>query len=218
MLVLLVVGIGTLIVILKDSRDHIRAQDAKTAVLLDKVHAATPTARQAAPLIDEARPVVHKLGGQIGPVAKAVSATATATERLPALVRVSENLAETAFPVLADLRRVNLTRVLLATGTVADELLYRDRLTRALDSTNRLLAEVQAQDLVGVSAHAARVTPRLVRRLLRVQLATLDVQRRSLETQDTTLAILRQALVSIKSIDRKTGGTVPSQGPPVPAP
>jgi hypothetical protein len=218
MLALLVVGIGALIVILKDSRDHIRAQDAKTAVLLEKIHAATPAARQVAPLVGEARPVVRNLGRRIGPVTKAVSATATATERLPTLVRVTENLAETAFPVLADLRRVNLKRVLLATGTLADRLIYHDRLANSLDSTNRLLAEVRSRNLVGVSAHAARVTPSLIRRLVRLQLVTLGVQRRSLRVQATTLAIQRQALVSIKSIDRKTGGTVPGQGPSVPSP
>jgi hypothetical protein len=52
---------------------------------------------------------------------------------------------------------------------------------------------------------------------LRVQLVTLRTQRRSLATQLITLDVQRQALVSIKSIDRKTGGTVPAQGAPVPA-
>jgi hypothetical protein len=46
LLVAMVVGIAMLVVILKDSRDHIRAQDRKTAVLLQKVQAAQPTAEQ----------------------------------------------------------------------------------------------------------------------------------------------------------------------------
>lgn len=192
MLVLLVVGIAALVVILSDSRDHIRAQDAKTAALLDKVRAATPTARQVSPLIGEVRPVLRRAGRAIRPLTEAVGATALATERLPVLVRVTEALARSA--------------------------LYRDRLTSALDSTNRLLAEVRAQDLVPVSARAARDTPRLIRRLLRVQLQTLETQKRSLETQLLTLETQRQALAGIKSIDRKTGGTVPPQGTPVPAP
>jgi hypothetical protein len=198
MLVLLVVGIGMLIVILKDSRDHIRAQDAKTAVLLAKLEAATPTARQVSPLIADARPVLRTLGREIGPLGEAVAATATATERLPALVRVTETFARVAFPVLGELGRLDLTR--------------------ALDSTNRLIAEVEAQNLVPASARAARETPLLIRRLLRVQLATLRSQRASLQTQLATLEIQRQALASIKSIDRKTGGTVPPQGAPVPQP
>jgi hypothetical protein len=186
MLVLLVAGIGALIVILKDSRDHIRAQDAKTAVLLAKVRSATPTARQVPSLIAEARPVVRSFGRAVGPVRRAIGATAAATARLPALVRVSEALARVAFPTL--------------------------------DSTNQLLAEVRAQNLVPLSARAARETPALMRRLLRIQLATLESQRISLRTQLATLGIQQQALVSLKSIDRKTGGTVPPPGAPVPVP
>jgi hypothetical protein len=44
------------------------------------------------------------------------------------------------------------------------------------------------------------------------------MQRRSLRTQLATLAIQREALRHIESIDRKTGGTVPAQGTPVPQP
>jgi hypothetical protein len=207
-----------LIVILKDSRDHIRAQDAKTAILLGKVRAATPAARQVPPLIGEARPVVRSVGRAIGPLREAIGSTAAATVRLPTLVRVTEALARTAFPVLDDLSRVDLARVLSAGGTVADAVLYRGRLTSALDSTNQLIAEVRAQNLVPASARAARETPPLIRELLSVQLATLETQKASLQTQLATLDIQRQALVSIKSIDRKTGGTVPPTGPPVPAP
>jgi hypothetical protein len=213
MLVLLVIGIGALIVILKDSRDHIRAQDAKTAVLLSDLHAATPTARKAVPLIGEVRPVVRSVGRAVGPIDEAVGATATATERLPVLVRATEALAQVAFPVLADLGQVNLARVLNAGGSAAQTVLSRDRLANALDSTNQLIAEVRAQNLVPASARAARDTPALIRRLVRLQLASLRTQRTSLQTQLTTLDIQRQALVSIKSIDRKTGGSVP---PPVP--
>jgi hypothetical protein len=57
-----------------------------------------------------------------------------------------------------------------------------------------------------------------MRRLLRIQLATLESQRISLRTQLATLGIQQQALVSLKSIDRKTGGTVPPPGAPVPVP
>jgi hypothetical protein len=188
MLVLLVVGIGALIVILKDSRDHIRAQDAKTAVLLSKLRGAEPTTSR---LIGEARPVVKSLGRSIGPVRTAVSATAQAAERLPALVRVTEALAEAAFPVLGDLREADLAR---------------------------LLAEVRAEGLIPSSARAARETPRLLRRSVRLQLSSLETQRATLRTLLTSLDVQRQTLESVKSIDRKTGGTVPPGGAPVPVP
>jgi hypothetical protein len=199
MLLLLVIGIATLVVILKDSRDHIRAQDAKTAVLLEKVRAAQPTASQVSPLISEARPVVRRIGKAVGPLSQSGSAIATAVERLPRVARAVQAIAEAVVPATTPL-------------------VERDRLVRALDSTNELLAAVRAQDLVSVSARAARETPDLMRRLLHVQQLTLETQKRSLEAQIATLDIQRQALVHIQSIDRKTGGTVPAQGTPVPAP
>jgi hypothetical protein len=196
-------------VILQDSRDHIRAQDEKTAVLLKSLRAATPTARQVPPLIDETRPVVRALGRAIGPAKKALGATAEATVRLPELIRTSESLARFGVPVLAALGQVNLARVLNAGGTVAELVLQRDRLVAALDSANEVLAQVREENLVPLAADAARKTPRLMRRLLRVQIATLTTQRRSLRTQLQTLDVQRKALVHIESIDRKTGGTVP---------
>jgi hypothetical protein len=212
MLVLLVVGITILIVILQDSRNHIRAQDAKTAVLLKSLRAATPTARQVPPLIGETRPVVRALGRAIGPANRALGATAHATVRLPALVRTTETLTRFGVPVLAALGQVDLARVLRAGGTVAESVLQRDRLVAALDSANEVLTQVRDENLVPVAAEAARQTPRLTRRVLRVQIETLRIQKRSLRTQLQTLDIQRQALTHIESIDRKTGGTVP---PPV---
>ncbi|HEX8074750.1 MAG TPA: hypothetical protein VF545_07190 [Thermoleophilaceae bacterium] len=171
LLVLMVIGIGVLIVILKGSRDHIRAQDAKTAVLLEKVRAATPEARELPPLLDDVRPLVRSLGAAIGPIAESAQAIAAATPGIPRLVDAAQ-----------------------------------------------VLDQVRAYDLVRISAQAGRDTPPLIRRLLRVQLATLTAQRIAVRTQLQTLAVQREALTHIKSIDRKTGGTVPAQRPPVPAP
>jgi hypothetical protein len=171
LLVFMAIGIGMLVVILKDSRDHIRAQDKKTAVLLQKVQAAQPTASQVPELLDQARPVVRRLGRAAKPVEAALTSTARATEQLPELARITEALAHQSFPVLSDIREADLA-----------------------------------------------ATPPLIRELLHIQRVTLDVQRRSLRTQLTTLEIQREALKHIESIDRKTGGTVPAEGAPVPQP
>src|SRR3954462_4295656 len=96
LLVLMLVGIAMLVVILKDSRDHIKAQDKKTAVLLQKVQAAQPTAEQVPALLDQARPVVRSLGRAIGPVRRAIRSTSIATERLPTLVRAADAIARIA--------------------------------------------------------------------------------------------------------------------------
>jgi hypothetical protein len=198
LLVLLVVGIGVQIAILQDSREHIRAQDAKTAVLLAKVRAAEPTtrdvAREGVPLIQAARPLVGKVSRAIGPLARSGGSIAAATRQLPALTRTAQALAAVALPVLSDVRRADLAH--------------------AIASTEALLAQVRDEDLVGVAARAGRDTPRLLRRLLRIQLVTLRAQRQSLRTQLASLDVQRQSLAHIESIDRKTGGTVP---PPVPA-
>jgi hypothetical protein len=182
LLVAMVVGIAMLIVILKDSRDHIRAQDHKTAVLLEKLRAAQPTAQQVPALLAQARPAVRDLARSVGPALHAIDGTAAATERLPVLVRVTEALAQAGFPVLSELRAADLGRQLQATTRATQE------------------------------------APPLIRRLLDLQTTTLRIQRRSLRTQLTTLDIQRQALTHIESIDRKTGGTVPAQGVPVPTP
>jgi hypothetical protein len=52
-----------------------------------------------------------------------------------------------------------------------------------------------------------------MRRLIKIQVATLRVQKRSLGAQLHTLGIQRDALVHIRSIDRKTGGPVPAPVP-----
>jgi hypothetical protein len=84
-----------------------------------------------------------------------------------------------------------------------------------------VLDDLRAADLASVlpqTRRAVEEAPPLIRRLLDVQLETLSVQKRSLRAQLTTLAIQRQALKHIESIDRKTGGTVPAQGAPIPQP
>jgi hypothetical protein len=194
LLVLLVVGIGVQIAILQDSREHIRAQDAKLALVVGKVEQAEPFAEEAAPLIRQAGPLVRKVSRAIGPLTEAGAELASSTENLPRLVRTTQALAAVTLPALTDLRRAELANTLHA--------------------TNEALARVRAEDLIGVAARAGRRTPRLMRRLLRIQIATLETQKRSLETQLATLEIQRQALVHIESIDRKTGGTAP----PAPVP
>src|SRR4051794_7452227 len=153
LLVLMVVGIGIQVAILKDSRDHIRAQDKKTAVLLQKVQAAQPTASQVPELLDRARPVVRKLGRSIGPVQHAIPSTAEATERVPMLVRVTQALAREGIPVLSDIRAADLASVLPETR-------------RAVEETPPLIRR-----LLSVQVETLRVQ----RRSLRTQLTTLEI-------------------------------------------
>jgi hypothetical protein len=205
LLVLMVAGIATQVVILQDSRNHIRAQDAKLALALSTAREAAPEARQAArdvlPLLDDARPVIRKVSRAIGPLAQSGDELAIATENLPRLIRTSQALATVVLPVLDRL------------SILADAALYRARLVHALDSTNEMLDRVRSEDLIRLSARAAREAPhivRLQRRTVRVQLASLKTQRDQLRAQLETLAIQREALVHIRSIDRKSGPPPPA--------
>jgi hypothetical protein len=201
LLLLLVVGIAIQIAILQESRDHIQAQDKKAALLLRRAEAAAPAAQQAVPLIRDARPLVRRLRRAIAGLSGSGTSIESATARLPAIARAVQALAEFALPALS------------TANTVGSELLHRNRLVRAIDATNSLLAELRATDLVEISARAGRQAPRLMRRLVRIQIATLRVQKRSLTTQLKTLGVQREALVHIRSIDRKTGGPVPAPVP-----
>lgn len=196
-LVLMLAALVMLIAILQDSRDHIRAQDAKTAILLAKVRAAEPATSKAAdaglPLLEAARPVVGKVGRAIGPLTRSGGQIAFAIRQLPALTRTTEALAAVALPLLGDIKRADVARAIAATEDLIDQ--------------------VRANDLVDVAARAGRDTPRLMQRLLEVQLATLKVQRRSLDAQLRSLDVQRQTLSHAESIDRKTGGTLPAATP-----
>jgi hypothetical protein len=201
LLVLMVVGIAIQIAILQDSRDHILAQDKKAALLLRRAEAAAPAAQQAVPLIRDARPLVRRLRHAIKGLSGSGTSIESATARLPAIARAVQALAAFALPALD------------AATTVSAQVLHRNRLARALAATSELVAEVRASDLIDISARAAREAPRLMRRLIKIQAVTLRVQKRSLRTQLQTLGIQREALVHIKSIDRKTGGPVPAPVP-----
>jgi hypothetical protein len=113
-------------------------------------------------------------------------------------------------------------RAIASTADATERLPTLVRATEALARAGfPVLDDLRAADLASVlpqTRRAVEEAPPLLRRLLDVQVTTLRVQRRSLRAQLATLAIQREALRHIESIDRKTGGTVPAQGTPVPQP
>jgi ABC-type transporter Mla subunit MlaD len=192
LLVLLVIGIGLQLATLEDSRNHIVAQDAKITRLLKGGESAAGAAK---PLLRDARPLVRDARRALGPLGDSANDLTTATEGLPSLIRAVAALTDVAVPVLEDARRADIAR--------------------SIESLDAMIAQIRGEDLIRLSAEAARNAPELIRmqrRLLRVQLRTLETQRASLATQQTTLEIQRQALAAINSIDRKTGGRLPPAG------
>jgi hypothetical protein len=148
------------------------------------------------PLLRAARPLAGKVSRAIGPLTRSGGSVALAVRQLPTLTRTVGVLTAVALPLFADVRRADLAR--------------------AIDDTEALIAQVRADDLVALAARAGREAPPLLRRVLRVQLETLAVQRESLRAQLASLDVQRESLTHIRSIDRKTGGTLPA-GAPAPA-
>jgi hypothetical protein len=177
------------------------------------VKEARPLARQVRPLLRETGSFVGDLRAGLRSLRRAGPGIGAAVEAVPPLLRATTALADETLPLVHGLRAADAPGVVGAAGTVLDSLLAGDRLVRVLDATDATLAQVQAEDLIGTAARTARVTPRLLRRLLRVQHATLRTQRRSLDVQLTTLDYVRRATAATESLDRKTGG----QLPPTPA-
>ena len=83
--------------------------------------------------------------------------------------------------------------------------------TRIFAQVTDLLARVTREDLVHDGAQAARSVPTLVklqRKLLRVQQSTYTVIVESRDTQRRLLSTQIEALRHIRSLDRKTGGSI----------
>jgi hypothetical protein len=188
MLALLAVQLGVLL----DSRKHIAAQDAKINRL---THGVAPALREAGPLARDARGLVRRSG--------------------PLVEQVRTGLV----PLLQQLGDGELAAVVDETAQLAREMNAGHRLVRLVDSGDALLRAVSEGDYLGRTLRAADLAPfiaRILAETLRVQRATLAVQRRTLviqrrsaRIQSRTLAIQREALVHIRSIDRKTGGSLP---------
>lgn len=201
--VVLVALLSVQLAVLTDSREHIRAQDAKITRLLEgsrpALRQAGPAVRETRPLIRAAAPLAREARAALAAFRGAAPDLATAAGDVPRLMRAGETLVTVAIPVLRDLQAAALPHV--------------------LSDADSALAQIRATDLIDAAARSARLAPVLIylqRRLLRVQKTTLQVQRDSRAIQARTLRIQRKALRHIESIDRKTGGQVPPVTPAAP--
>jgi hypothetical protein len=232
----LVALLAVQLAVLTDSRNHIRAQDAKISRLYDAgrpalrearpaVRALPALLRAAAPLLRDARSALRSVDGSGSDLTEAARA-------VPPLLRTADALATVALPLVIDLRAVpfgrvlgnadaligallyrgRLVHVLDGAGALVGALLDRGRLVRVLDDAESALDQIRSEDLIANASRSARLAPRaiyLARRLLRVQKVTLRVQRSSRGIQARTLRVQLRALAHIESIDRKTGGQLP---------
>ena len=188
MVVLLVMQL----VVLRDSREHIVAQDRKVNRLLKGTD----------PALDELRPVLRALGPALDDARPALDDLGPALESLP--------------PALDELRpaAAEARRTLREAPPLVGELLpladLGTQLIRGLRDSEFVPRTLRAADLVPEMAGILHATLDVQRQTLSVQRETLAIQRASLRAQRRSLRVQEESLVHIRSIDRKTGGPAPA--------
>jgi len=218
--VLLTTMVGLLIaqlLILKDSREHIQAQDHKIATLQGQAQGAL---KDAQPAIDEAQPVLRRARRLLTAAGQSFESLTSAADTIPRLALGARLFLTESIPLVQALNASDAPGAISAAGRLADALSEGDRLVRTVDATERMLTELDRTQLIPRSSEAIpRFEGLLVdllqvqRRTLRVQIRSFYTQRRQLRVQFQTLGVQREALEHIRSIDRKTGPAPPA--PPV---
>jgi hypothetical protein len=178
MVVLLVVQLT----VLTDQRRLLESQEAKITRLDDGTQ---PLLRDAAPAVDEAQPLLHRVRTLLRPAADSLESVSVAADELPPVLQGVDVLVAHAIPLLQSLERAELI----------------PRTSHALGRFEELLSE---------SVETQKRTLRVQRRTLRVQLASFRTQRRTARMFAESLGIQRETLEHARSIDRKTGPAPPA--------
>jgi hypothetical protein len=215
--VLLLTMIGLLIAqlaVLKDSREHIVAQDRKITALQEEVR---PLLRETGPAVREAQPLLRQVRRLLGPAGRSLESLTTAAGTIPRLAAGLNLLVGDTIPLVRALNASGAPAAIAAVGRLADALAANGRIVRLVDSANRTLAELEREDLILRTSQALPRLEERFRRLLRLQSRTLRVQMRSVRIQArqerialSSLAIQQETLERIRSIDRKTGPAPPA--------
>jgi hypothetical protein len=155
--------LGVQLAVLKNSREHIRSQDAKVTALYDGARSA----------VSDARPLARR----VAPLARQARRALGTVNSLPPAVRAAESLAAASLP---------LVRALSAVGT-PDVVARADALLQHVAATDVVAKAARAADLaptlIALQQHLLRVqlvTLRIQRESLHTQLITLAVQREAL--------------------------------------
>jgi hypothetical protein len=203
---LLVSMVGLLaatLVVLADAREHIIAQDRK----INRIVKGTD------PVLDEVKPVADDARALLG-------------ETTP-FVR---DLRATMIPLLRELRGAELASAVEVTAQLAGSLQQGGRLVKFVDLGTDLVQglrdsafiprTLRAADVVPVMKQILAETLDIQRRTYGTQRETLDIQRQTFAILQRSLAVQEEALVHVRSIDRKTVApppvTEPAPTTPVP--
>jgi hypothetical protein len=218
--VVIVALLGTMIVLLVSQREHVDSQDTKITALYE---AAAPLLRETRPAVADARrlgPQVRSTGRDLVALVRAATPVIEAVDAADVTVLLTSlgSAARAGTDVLGRLAGVDLAAAVRSGATLADVALHRGRLAALLDESTALLRELDRLALPRVAQRSLTLVPAILRiqhRLLAVQRRTLAIQRRTVaiqasqhELQRVTLEVQREALVHVRSLDRKTGGPI----------
>ncbi len=221
--VLLVTMVGLLVAqlaVLKDSREHIEAQDHKIATLQGEGEQALKDAR---PAIEQVEPLLRRARGLLTPAGESFDSLTEAADTVPRLAAGADVLLSESIPLIQALNVSDAPAAIHATGHLARSLTENDRAVRAIDATNRVLASIEDEQLVPRSSRALTRFEELLgdiaqiqRRTLRTQKLSLRTQRRQVNLTFESVRIQRELLEHTRSIDRKTPPLSPTAAPTTP--
>jgi hypothetical protein len=204
----------TQVVILKDSREHIEAQDHKIAQLQ---HQTDPLIAEAKPALRQTEPLLRRVRRLLTPAGESFASLTTAADQVPRLVAGADLLLSEAIPLIDSLNANDAPAAIGAVGRLVEALAAGDRLVRMVDAADQTLAELERTQLI---PRASDAIPRfegllielaqIQKRTLRVQIRSFRTQRRQLAATLESLAIQRETLEHTRSIDRKTGPAPPA--------
>jgi ABC-type transporter Mla subunit MlaD len=200
-LVLQAGGIFAQLVVLSDSNDRIHAQDAKIA---DLRRDAAPVLDAVRPLAEELRPLVREARALRRPATRTLEDLAAAAEAAPPALRAARVLVGRSLPVVDALRHF----LPGASALVPELRALLPELRALLPRAARFLGETERRALLRRAGQAITATLDLEA----LQRRSLRLQERQLGVLGETLTIQREALVHIRSLDRKTGGQLPADG------
>jgi hypothetical protein len=155
--------LGVQLAVLRDSREHIRSQDAKVTALYERARGA---AADAEPLLERA-----------APVARQARSALRAVNGLPRVLRAAESLANTSLPLVRALNAVGTPDVVAGADALFHRMAASDVVTKAARAADL------APTLIDLQRRLLRVQLRTLgaqRASLRTQLTTLEVQRQAL--------------------------------------
>jgi hypothetical protein len=204
MVVLLALTLGEI----RTTRTHVAAADHKVTALLQltkpALTATAPAVEKAQPLIADLQPVIRTLGDSLPTIVGTARGILPALDRLPAFVVEGQQLIGAVFPALQTLQDSELPATFAAARILLGQL-QGPGLIDALAQAQSLVDRAVALDLPDRAVRAAK----RVKQILAIQVHTLDVQRQSLAVQRRSLKIQTQTLGHVRSLDNRTGGTLP---------